>query len=841
MESQLAYARQLDSWGLNVLPAKHCGKLPTVAWKQYINSRTTENLQQWFDGSRPTNYWVACGRVSGVVVLDIDSPEAEIYWRERIGESMDKTACVKTSKGHHYWYRIDPDDAIASWSHHDQDTGLSWDVRADGTGVIAPPSVHSTGITYTWVRTPDLMEDLPELLRGPSSSNTTGTPETNTRSILAKLLAEPPTKGGRNIWLSRVAGHYAKQYRDMEDAYTVQCQIANSMLQPPLDPFEFDKTIESIWESEQAKSLEQLTQADEDNGYLISGVDRLLAPVLIKEEDGYRTELRQWANADIRALGVVEDEDAARTYDVEIRRKRQQDTRKDLLPAATLADQRKLSAWLAGHGVNITTPTEREVSRMTPTARLQSYIEAQKPPHFKVVQALGWDGTGFICHEGVIRNDGLHGYAGTKPDPVLRKRGEWRYGFVEPELAVETLNEVLTFHHETVASVFGAWWAACLLKPQLQQVSSQFPFMALEAPSESGKTTGMFSKLIQLAGNGQGQTSYTMASMRNAIAAHHSGIVWVDDEDSLDHLMQLLRIATGEGSYTKMSEDHSSSVTVKLVSPILLSGEALQMSTQKALKDRAVLLEVPSPVERRSKNDPNRPQWDDIVQLSLRHPDLTTMAGTMVQLALQQAHWVDKLAELRGSNAKRFGDKIAILKVGARVLAGMTGDDRHIERVETWVEQQEDTGAENALTLKILPTALQILGFPDRVYGPERDMPPTPVFMRPAGQPLEGVWFSVNHLALWWAQYRRNGIESRTESREAIDQQARALGLPNQVKRIKVIGHPNIRPSYWRLPDDIAEKIIGRAQGDTDGYTDQLDPQVYPTHSDSLEIPEGQP
>jgi len=821
--TQLDNAQQLDQWGFNVFPAAYAGKLPTVQWKQYQTVRTSDRLTQWFNTPRPVNYWVACGRVSGIVVLDIDSDGAEQYWRERIGDTMETTACVQTAKGHHYYYRIDNDDPVASWSHHDADTALSWDVRADGTGVIAPPSVHANGHTYTWIRTPEHLEPLPDILRGPSTTNPS-TGETNTRSILAKLLGEPPTKGGRNIWMSRVAGHYAKQYRTMGDAYRVQCEIANHLLPEPLTPAEFDKTITSIWDTEQQKDAEQLNQADEDNGYLISGQDRLLAPVMIKEEEGWRIELRQWANFDLRTVGVVEDDDAARTYDIEIHRKRQNDVRTDLLPATTLADNRKLAAWLAGHGVNITQPTEREQCKMPPSARLQSYLEAQKPPHFKVVQALGWDGAGFICHEGVVRSDGLHGYAGTKPDPMLRKRGEWRYGFVEPGDARAILQEVLTFHHEHVAAVFGAWWAACLLKPQLQQVSSQFPFMALEAPSESGKTTGMFSKLIQLAGNGQGQTSYTMASMRNAIAAHHSGIVWVDDEDSLDHLTQLLRIATGEGSYTKMAEDHSTSVTVKLVSPILLSGEALQMGSQKALKDRAVMLEVPSPTDRRSVHNPNRPQWDDIVNLTVKHPDLTTMAGNMVQMALQHGDQVKLLGELRGDTAKRYGDKMAILQVGARVLAGMTDQPHWIELVDRWVDDQIDTGAENALTLKILPTALQIMGWPDRVFGPERDMPPTPVFTRPAGQPLDGVWFSVNHLALWWSRYKQGRIEQRTESREALEQQARALGLPQQVKRIKIQGHANIRPSYWRLPDDVAARVLQRAQGDPDGYTEQLHP-----------------
>lgn len=810
--SALQTARELDALGFNVLPAQYKGRSPTVPWKQYQNLRTTEQLSVWFGGTKPRNYWVACGRISSCIVLDIDSDEADAYWRRQLGEQLEQTTCVKTARGHHFYFRIDPDDAIASWSHHDPETDLHWDVRADGGGVIVPPSTHETGISYEWVRGPECMLPCPPQLRGVREHDVKIAAKA-ARSMLAQLLENPAAAGGRNLWMSRVAGHYASQYRNLHDAYLVHCEIANSMLVPPMSDAEFEKTITSIWETEQRKDHEQLQQATFENGYLLSGGDRILCPVKRKVKDGEdaRLELIQWANVDIRALGVVDEDDKSRSYDVEIHRSRQQDVRTAILPADILADNRRLAGWLAQYGAVILPPSGEytDLYRNTgQSSRIQAYLEAQNPPHFRVVESMGWNGHGFVCHEGLIRADGLHGFEGAKPNPKLRKRGEWRYGFMDLDEARRVLNEVLSFHHSQVAGVFGAWWAACLLKPQLMVKSSQFPFMALEAPSESGKTTGMFSKLVQLAGNAQGQTSYTMASMRNALGVHQSGIVWVDDEDSLSHLTQLLRIATGEGSYTKMAEDHDSSVTVQLVAPILVSGEALQMGNQKALRDRAILLEVPSPTKRRSLHDPSRPQWDDIVALTTQYPDLTCMAGSMVQLALQQAEWADKLSELKGVGGSRWGDKIAILRVGARVLAGMSGDPGWVDVVDRWVDEQFDTGAENTLTLKILPITLAALGWPSQIEAGERGFPPTPAVVID-----DDVWFSPTNLAEWWRRQEHGRVEDRTETADALLKQAEALG-PKTKKRMRVLGRRDLLITMWRLPIDVGLSVVARSKGE---------------------------
>lgn len=814
----LEIARRLDELGFNVLPARRGGKAPVVPWQKYQNERTTKQLKTWFGGGRPTNFWINTGSISGVLVLDIDSPEAEEYWRKRLPDELSETASVKTAKGHHYYFRIPDDRTIVSWSHHED--GVEFDVRAEGTGVIVPPSQHESGHVYEWVQPPEAMLVAPKALFGAEKTSTDDSGG-KARSQLADLLSRPPEAGDRNNWLTRVAGHYAKHFYPVEDLYRVQVRLANEMLSEPLPEEEVLKTMESIWNKEwQKRGGERegsITQPSEANGWLLSGGDQIFT--LITPRNGEPVPL-QWADFDIRALGVVEDDEAERVFDVEVNRSRGRGKRRALLPARKLADPRALATWLAELGVGIL-PVPGDPRRGI-AERLRLYVENQEAPHFRVVDSLGWHRDGFITHEGIIRASGSHGFEKVKPNPRLRNWAPYRYGFVDEAEAREVLNEVLTFHDETVCSVFGAWWAACFLKPQVHEATSMFPFLALQAPSESGKTTGFFPLMMQLAGNTRGQTDQTKAALRDSLSAHQSGIVWIDDLSDTSYVMDLLRQATGEGAVTKKGEDRAEQVNVQLVAPIMVSGEALQMHHQKALIDRAVMLEVPSPIGRRSLRNPERRQWEDIVELRRKYSDdLTQMAGTIVQLALQHADLVRTIRDLVPESGGRFGDKIAVVRMGAHLLGEMTGDESHIRRVDEWADVQEDLGSENTLTTKLIPMALRQTGWRDRVERPEGRWPATPVVVDRNGT----VWFHCENLAAWWEEMRHGRVEQRTESAEAIRDQARALGLggePNDRgasrqgfrKRFKVGGDPNRKVWYWSLPDDLSAIVTGRSRGE---------------------------
>lgn len=818
-----------------MIPAPRGGKAPVISWKSYQEEGYPERELRSAAKAGPFNLFIVTGAVSRLVVIDCDDKAAVGYWRRLLGLDLEKTTRVRTGSGkYHFYFRLPAGFRLRSRSSQGGESG-QWDLRAEGAGVIAPPSAHPGGGTYEFVdgHGPEaLLDASAKLLEAPASAA-----GGSSRSMLSHLLAHPPAEGGRNSWLAQVAGHYARHF-PFEDAYEWHVRDVASRLDPPLPENEVDKLVRSIWESEQAKEgraapqLEEggadewrskLLEPAEESGWLVSGGTRILAQTRTRTKDGWDVNLNTWLDADLRVLGVV-DSERGRVYDVEIRRPAGY-LEEDSLPVSIVTDPRRLGAWLANHGASIGTPDNIWPVKMRDSSRLVRYLEAQDAEVLEAVPALGWhfDSAAFVTHEGLIRADGPGPYESVRPDPAVRGWAPYRYGHRGRAEAREVLHEVLGYHHQTVAAVFGSWWAACLLKPQIARLASQFPFIALEAASESGKSTGFFSLMMQLSGNTGGHTNPTRAAFRDYLSAHNNGIVWLDDLDSLEAHGELLRNVTVGGAIIKKGEGNHEQVVAQLRAALVVSGESLGLHGQKALLDRALLLEVPSPTSRFSLKSQEQPQWDDILDLRERYPDLTDFAGSIVELALEQERLVRSLKSLRVGSG-RFADKGAVVRLGARVLDRVLGGaDWVVHTTDEWVLNQDDPGSENALTMRLLPLALARTGWKSRPEGPDqaRRMVATPVYVDEMNQ----VWFSPQLTAQWWEReppYSKR-VDPRVESSEALVQQARALGLGGRKgadrRRVRFVTGEG-GTVYWRCPPDLSDRLLARSRGEEEEEED---------------------
>lgn len=869
----LANAQALASKGLNVLPARFQDKAPIVNWQNYQNVRTDSMLPQWFGRSGKRNYWVMTGRMSGHIVIDCDTEAADKWWREQLGdEVMDATAQVKTSKGTHYWFKLPvgwpEDESVPSWSVHpgkdDDPNGPSFDVRADGTGVITPPSVHESGHVYTWSRELDEAQEAPPALmdgsiraHAPKTGGGTGDAEDGgnaTRSMLTTLLSRPPGGDGtgRNDWLTRVAGHYAKTYHNMHDLYLAHCAQANRMMGDPLDEAEFKKCTESVWRGEHARNPERALDAS--CGWLKSGRTRMMTQVAKKDPNTGDTsyDLAEYADFDLQAIGVMVEEGDVRTYWVKVRRKRRGvgdvEEFDAVMPGSMLGDDRKMRSFFSARALTILPPGNMSPRDGSPGLRIQRYLESQHPPTVTVSKTLGWDQSiiggagGFITHDGVITADEVFTteQAGVIPLPTLKSGGvaPHVYGFeADEDEARRVLAEVMTFHDDEVTAVFGAWWAACLIKPQIEARTSLFPFMAIEAPSESGKTNGFFSQMVELNGNTAGEQNPTFASLRNMAASHKNGIQWVDDLDDPSNLMELLRAATSGGSLTKMGEDRESIISATIVSPIVISGEALGLDNQKALLDRAVVLKAGSPTARMSRRDATRRQWDDVLALREQYPDgLSAVAGWLVKSALLYAD--DALGLLKSLRpvGGRVGDKFAILRVGARLLDALiaespealdeawAGKGQYASRTDAYVADRVESGSglqgDNALTMELLPWALRRWNYPDKAVAADDSRGiTTPAYVKNYnrdgvkealfGNKEPEILFNTSLLAEAWKIAEGGRIEKRTQTASALADQASALGARSGRVRIQGGG----LAYYRKITGEMAKTIIARAEG----------------------------
>lgn len=140
----------LRARGLSVIPIplpddNHDGKVPVIAWREYQSRLpTVAEVHAWFD-REPKNVAVITGEISGVVVVDADSREAMRWCASRLPYTPWQ---VKTARGWHLFYRY-PGVRVTNRARVETNDGrIALDVRGDGGFVIAPPSLHSSGVRY---------------------------------------------------------------------------------------------------------------------------------------------------------------------------------------------------------------------------------------------------------------------------------------------------------------------------------------------------------------------------------------------------------------------------------------------------------------------------------------------------------------------------------------------------------------------------------------------------------------------------------------------------------------------------------------------------------------------
>jgi hypothetical protein len=137
-----------------------------MPWTEYQTRTATEDeIRAWFDSDRPPNVGIACGPVSGCVVVDCDSPQAEALVRSHLGEIS--VPFVRTGSGGGHLYFASPAEPVGN---RVRVGGVALDVRGAGGQVVAPPSLHSSGRRYEWITPlgplPALPSTLLQLLRG---------------------------------------------------------------------------------------------------------------------------------------------------------------------------------------------------------------------------------------------------------------------------------------------------------------------------------------------------------------------------------------------------------------------------------------------------------------------------------------------------------------------------------------------------------------------------------------------------------------------------------------------------------------------------------------------------
>jgi len=236
--SILRWAKEyVHKFGLPVIPVGK-DKRPLIDWKEFqTRYPTDEELEKWFSDGK-SNIAIVTGPISGIAVLDIDGEEGQESIK-KYNLFIPPTPCVKTGKGYHYYFKYQ--DGVRNFTK--RYPGI--DLRGEGGYVVAPPSIHPSGMKYEWLI--PLTEGIAEL---PSWILETEEKKIETRiEGWVEELLKGVEEGQRNDALARLAGHYFGKKLSLEETKAILLDW-NRRNKPPLDDEEVIRTVESIYKTD---------------------------------------------------------------------------------------------------------------------------------------------------------------------------------------------------------------------------------------------------------------------------------------------------------------------------------------------------------------------------------------------------------------------------------------------------------------------------------------------------------------------------------------------------------------------------------------------------------------
>lgn len=140
MKNIWEYVTAYRALGWVVLPAKVGVKYPMVDWKRYQNMRPTdEEYKGWFIG-REVNVCLVTGKLSGVMVIDLDTYKKTYAGRGTITSPVSSTTA---RGGTHLFFKYND-----LYGRNKVSVG-GIDIRGEGGIIVLPPSTVN-GVSYKW-------------------------------------------------------------------------------------------------------------------------------------------------------------------------------------------------------------------------------------------------------------------------------------------------------------------------------------------------------------------------------------------------------------------------------------------------------------------------------------------------------------------------------------------------------------------------------------------------------------------------------------------------------------------------------------------------------------------
>jgi|GEM_PF-808412 putative DNA primase/helicase len=220
--------------GFSVIPVGS-DKKPLISWKKYQDEKADEaQIRKWFEVQNPPNIGIVTGKISGIVVVDIEKGGSS--------EGYPPTVTAKSGgDGIHLFYKH-PGYEVLNGARVRELT----DIRGDGGYVLAAPSVSDKG-EYQWL----VSLDDSDFSEWPVWITKTASVKEEKKWLSAK---DGVSEGSRNDAATSMAG---KIISSMDpELWDIlgweQLEIWNSKNTPPLKETE----LRTVWESIKKRHVE---------------------------------------------------------------------------------------------------------------------------------------------------------------------------------------------------------------------------------------------------------------------------------------------------------------------------------------------------------------------------------------------------------------------------------------------------------------------------------------------------------------------------------------------------------------------------------------------------------
>lgn len=242
-ESMLTYALHYLELGWNVIPVGADKRPRLPRWEQYQHQRVTkEEIAEWWGRWPESNIAIVTGRVSDMVVVDVDDEEGARALEPHLNGTKTLSA-VTGSGGRHYYFKHPGGDAVPNAVR----LLPGVDVRGDGGYVVAPPSKHASGQSYRWENTEEGLSSLPLGLLGLTRHSGPS------RRLEPKDWQTDIKEGIRDQEITRRAGRLIQVGMPATEVLTVVRSINQTHCKPPLPDAQLQKIVASIASREAAK------------------------------------------------------------------------------------------------------------------------------------------------------------------------------------------------------------------------------------------------------------------------------------------------------------------------------------------------------------------------------------------------------------------------------------------------------------------------------------------------------------------------------------------------------------------------------------------------------------